>query len=294
MRTFAIVAIAFLTGCTGSIVPKDAWVQKVSTGYKFTEGPAYDGHGSLYFSDIPNQRIIKFDVASKRESVFRENSGGANGLFFDADGRLLACEGGARRVTRTEKDGKITVLANYTPFGNRLNSPNDLVADNSGGVYFTDPKYGKDRSSMEYKYEGVFYISASGKVIMVIKDLIRPNGIIMSNTKRTLYVADEAAKVIVAYDVGEPGQLSNKRVFASLDPNGQGGVDGMAIDKGGNIYGCAQGKIWIWNPKGALVSTINVAEKPANCTFVNDELYITARTSLYKVKLNTTGGAGGR
>jgi gluconolactonase len=293
----AVAAMGMAACQQHGLVPEDAWVQKVSTGYRFTEGPVADPHGNIYFTDIPNARIIKYDVRERRESVFRENTNGANGLAFDSKGRLYMCEGIGRRLTRLD-DGKLEVLATLHPFADRLNSPNDLAVDAHGGVYFTDPRYGA-RNGMEMRIEGVYYLPppADGKpqdgklaIRRVIDDLVRPNGIVLSPSGQTLYVADNAAKNVWAYDVKPDGSLANARVFAWVDPNANGGVDGMTVDRQGNLYGAAQGAIWVWDTRGVPIHRIHIPENPSNCTFGGpdgDELYVTARTALYRVRLNT-------
>lgn len=293
VRLFALLIAGLLIGgCqTHGLVESDAWVQRVSTGHAFTEGPAWDGEENLYFTDIPNDRILRYNVFTNRTHVHRDDSGGANGLMFDRSGRLVQCEGGNRRVTRANGDGSVEVLANYTPIGKRLNSPNDLEIDARGGIYFTDPRYG-DRESMEMKTEGVYYIQPDGEIKAVIENLERPNGLIFSLDQRTLYVADNARKTIWAYDVQQGGALINGRVFAWLDPEQQGGADGMTIDQQGNIYAAAQGAVWIWNSEGELLERIIMPENPSNVTFGgpdNRDLYVTARTSLYRIGMNVAG-----
>jgi gluconolactonase len=289
-RTFAaLLMLVVLAGCQAQpLVVKDAWVERVATGFKFTEGPASDGQ-ALYFTDIPNERIIRYDYATDQVSVFREDSGKANGLMFN-HGSLFVCEGGNRRVTKFTGD-EMTILATSYPFGRRLNSPNDLVVDNAGGVYFTDPRYGK-RTDMEMTSEAVYYISPAGELSKLIDNLQRPNGIILSPKASTLYVADNAAKRIYAYTITKPGQITNGRVFGSMDPNANGGPDGMTVDSEGRLYAAGQGAIWVYGPKGDLIAQIPVPEEPSNVTFGgpnNDTLYITARTSLYRLKMNAQG-----
>jgi gluconolactonase len=193
-------------------------------------------------------------------------------------------------VTKTCGDS-VSILATGYPFGRRLNSPNDLVIDSQGGVYFTDPRYGK-RDDMEITTEGVYYVCPAGEVSRIIDHLQRPNGIILSPAGKTLYVADHAAKRIFAYQVISPGRLGEGRVFASLDPQHKGGPDGMTIDAQGRVYAAGQGAIWVWDSKGRLVEQIRVPEDPSNVTFGgpdNSTLYITARTSLYRVNVNAKG-----
>jgi len=273
------------------LVPEGASAQRVATGYRFTEGPAVGPDGAIYFTDIPNQRILRFDPATKETTTYRENSGRANGLMFDPEGRLLACEGaddgGGRRLSRTEPDGSITILADQWR-GKKLNSPNDLVIDRDGGVYFTDPRYG-NRADMQMDIEAVFYLSPDGTLTRVIHDLQRPNGLILAPDGKTLYVSDEAAKKILAYDVAAPGQLKNPRRFSGMGPDLGGGCDGMTLDSRGRVYAAGDEGIYIFNPDGTQAGLVPVPERPSNCTFARDgqTLYITARTSLYRIKLDT-------
>ena len=187
-------------------------------------------------------------------------------------------------------DGKIAPVAeSYN--GKKLNSPNDLVLDGKGGVYFTDPRYGS-RDDMEMDVEGVYYVSRRGKLTRVIDDLERPNGLILSPDNKTLYVADNAAKTIWAYDAEEDGTLTKARKFAEMDLQSRGGGDGMTIDSRGNVYCAGQGHIWIWSPAGDRLARIPVPESPANCVFGGPEgktLYITARRRLYNIDLNVAG-----
>ncbi|MBL7038810.1 MAG: DUF1080 domain-containing protein [Pirellulaceae bacterium] len=272
------------------VVPEGAEVKKLADGFRFTEGPAQGPDGKIYFSDIPNEHINIFDPESGEVTVFREESGKANGLIFAPSGALYACEGGARRLTR-QFDDEITVLAEDYE-GKRLNSPNDLVMDGKGGIYFTDPRYG-NRDDMEMEVEGVYFLPRRDKLARVIDDLVRPNGLILSLDNRTLYVADNGAKTIWAYDVQPDGTLAGGRKVAEMDLDAPGGGDGMTIDQRGNIYCAGQGHIWIWDPQGKVLAKIATPEGPANCTFGGPDgktLYITARQGFYCVQLNVAGG----
>ncbi len=274
------------TKSSGKIVPDGAKVKKLADGFKFTEGPAQGPGGKIYFTDIPNERIMVFDPTSKKTSVYMEKSGKANGLWWTPADALLACEGGNRQLTRTDSKGKIVVLADKFD-GKKFNSPNDLVQDGSGGIYFTDPRYGK-RDDMEMEIEGVYYYSRRKKVSRVIDDIERPNGVILSNDGKTLYVADTGGKKIYAYDVTGEGTITNKREFAQI------GSDGMSIDERGNIYATWQGKVWIFSPEGKELAQIECPEGPANCTLGGpngNTLYITARTGFYSIDLNVKAPA---
>jgi sugar lactone lactonase YvrE len=264
-------------------------MEKLATGFKFTEGPAQGPDGKIYFTDIPNNRIHTYSESDGTVGVYRENSGAANGLMFDAQGRLYACEGGNRRFTRTDLQGNIQVLAEAFE-GKKLNSPNDLDLLPDGGAYFTDPRYGP-RDNMEMKEEAVYFLSAQGKLSRPVANLERPNGLILSNERDTLYVADNGSRLIWAYRVGRDGGLHGGHVFAPMDTS-KGGGDGMTLDERGNVYCAGAGAIWVWNRAGSLLARIPVPEGPANCTLAGPDrksLYITARTSLYRLRMAVAG-----
>ncbi len=273
------------------VAPDGTAVEQVATGYRFTEGPAEGPDGGIYFTDTPNNQIIRFDPATGAAAVFREDAGRANGLMFDAQGRLIACEGaapgGRRRLSRTEPDGTLTTLADAWD-GKPLNSPNDLDIDAAGGIYFTDPRYG-NRDDMQLDAEAVYYRAADGTLTRVIDGLVRPNGLILSHDEKTLYVADNAAKILVAYDIEQPGMPTNPRRFSEMGEGHGGGCDGMSVDKLGRVYATGDEGIYIFNPDGTRAALIATPERPANCTLTRDgkTLYITARTSLYRVVLGT-------
>jgi len=265
----------------GAIVPKGAKFKKLADGFRFTEGPAQGPDGRIFFTDIPNERIMVFNPATGKTKVFREGSGRANGLWWTPADALLACEGGNRRLTRTDAEGNVVVLADHFE-GKKLNSPNDLVQDGSGGIYFTDPRYGK-RDDMEMDIEGVYYFSRRKKLTRIIDDAGKPNGILLSNDRKILYVADTVKKKIFAYDVIGEGKIQNKRVFAEI------GSDGLTIDERGNLYATWSGQIWIFSPEGKEVARIDCPEGPANCTLggpSGNTLYITARKGFYSMELN--------
>jgi gluconolactonase len=266
-----------------SLVAAGAEVGKLAGDFKFTEGPAADAKGNVYFSDIPSNRIHKWSLDGKL-STFLENSGGANGLHFDKDGNLLACQGGERRLVSISPKGEIAVLADEYE-GKKFNSLNDLWIDPKGGVYFTDPRYG-GREGMEMDGEHVYYLMPDRKkVIRVIDDMVRPNGVIGTPNGRRLYVADHGAGKTYAYRINEDGTLSNKRLFAEQ------GSDGVTIDNRGNIYLTSKA-VTVYNRTGEKVAEIQVPEGPANVTFGgpgNQTLFITARTSLYSVKMQVKG-----
>ena len=253
-------------------------VQKLAGGFKFTEGPAADKEGNIYFTDIPNSRIHKWSVDGKL-STFVENSDRANGLYFEKNGNLIVCVGGTGKLASIDPQGKITILADQYK-GKPFNSPNDLWIDPKGGFYFTDPRYG-NRNNLPQDGEHVYYLSADQKeTIRVIDDMVKPNGLIGTPDGKILYVADPGANKTYAYKINPDGTPSNKRLFAEQ------GSDGMTLDENGNLY-LTGGAVNVYGPTGKLIRTIKVPEKPSNVCFGKNKktLFITARTSLYSVDM---------
>ncbi len=266
-----------------SVIAPGANIEKLAGGFVFTEGPAVDAVGNLFFTDIPESRIYKYSADGKL-STFHENSGRANGLFFDTDGNLLACAGGARQLVSIDPQGKVTVLADKYD-GKRLNSPNDLWITPQGGVYFTDPRYGP-RDNLEQDGEHVYYLSPDrNKLIRVIDDMVRPNGLIGTPDGKLLYVTDHGGRKTYKYSINADGTLSNKRLFA---PEGS---DGMALDNEGNVY-LTTNAVLVYDSSGNKTETIEVPEVPSNLCFGrgdNQTLYITARTSVYCLSMRVKG-----
>ena len=264
-----------------SVVAAGAKVEKLAGGFKFTEGPAADAEGNIFFTDIPNNRIHKWSLEGVL-STFRENSGGANGLFFDKAGNLLACEGNNRRVASIDPKGEVKVLADKYN-GKPFNKPNDLWVDPKGGVYFSDPAYS---ASVVQDGEHVYYITPDHKnVICVIDDMVRPNGVIGTADGKLLYVADRGADKTYVYTINDDGTLANKKIFAPE------GADGMTIDNEGNIYLTTKA-VPVYNRAGEKIETIEVPEQPSNLCFGGKDkqtLFITARTSLYSVRMRVKG-----
>lgn len=290
-KWYGLIALVFVTvaGCSAekmSVVAEGAKVEKLASGFRFTEGPAADAEGNIFFTDIPNNRIHKRSLDGQL-STFRENSRGANGLYFDKDGNIIACEGGGRQLVSISPKGNVTVLADKYD-GKRFNSLNDLWIDPKGGVYFTDPRYGRRRDNMEQDGEHVYYLSPDRKrIVRVIDDMVRPNGVIGTADGKRLYVADHGGRKTFVYTINKDGTLSNKKEFA---PEGS---DGMTIDNEGNIY-LTTDVVAVYNKKGERIETIEVPERPSNVCFGGKDkrtLFITARTSLYSVRMRVASAA---
>jgi gluconolactonase len=283
--TAILAAVVIADGCCPkkqSVAAKGAKLEKLVGGFKFTEGPAADAEGNIFFTDIPNLRIHKWSLDGKL-STFLENTGRANGLFFDKNGNLLACEGGSRRLVSIDPDGNVTVLADKYD-GKQFNGLNDLWIDPKGGVYFTDPKRGRIPMGQDGEY--VFYLTPGrDRIILVVDDMVRPNGIIGTSDGKKLYIADYADKKIFQHSINEDGSLSNKKLFAPQ------GSDGMTLDNEGNVYLTTRNKVEVYNNSGERIETIEVPAMTTNVCFGGKDrqtLFITTRTSLYSLQMRVT------
>jgi gluconolactonase len=299
--------VARLDPALDQLVPASAKIEKLATGFQFTEGPLWFPEGHLWFSDVMGNVVRQWSPDGKVIEILRPGGGenpdappgsfiGPNGMVHDKDGAVLLCQHSNRRIARITKDRKITTLIDKYQ-GKRLNSPNDLVYKSDGSLYFTDPPYGlpkqDDDPQKELKFNGV-YRYAHGKLQLIIKDLTRPNGIAFSPDEKTLYIAnsDEKHKVWMAYDVKPDGTVANGRVFYDVTAEKDEGLpDGMKVDSKGNLYCSGPGGTWVFSPDGKHIGTIKPPETPANCGWGDDgkSLYITARTSLYRIKLDVDG-----
>lgn len=269
-------------------------VVKLHTGFKFTEGPAADRNGNVYFSDIPNERIHKVDTAGKL-STAREKSNRANGLMLNAQGEIVACEM-AGQLAAYSPDGQSRRVVADKHDGNRFNAPNDLVIDRRGGIYFTDPAFSAPKPFPQGK-TCVYYVAPDGKVTRLIDDLPNPNGVILSPEEKTLYVIPSGQAEMMSYPVESPGKLGAGKVFCTLkQAAGQkgGGGDGLTVDSKGNLYITSRLGLQVFDPAGKLLGIIKIPEQPANVTFGGPDLktlYVTARTSLYTVPMEVAGHA---
>jgi gluconolactonase len=286
-----------------------AKVERIATGTRWNEGPVWFGDGRyLLWSDIPNNRILKWEEETGAVSIYRKPSNNANGNTRDRQGRLITCEHDTRRVTRTEYDGSITVIADKFE-GKRLNSPNDVVVKSDGSIWFTDPPFG-----ILGLYEGhpakpelptnVYRVDPkTGKLSVMAGDINRPNGLCFSPDELRLYVIEAAVtpRVIHAYDVVDNGtRLANKRKLITAEPDGT--PDGMRCDVDGNLWvGWGMGRegldgVAIFNPEGKLIGRIHLPERCANLCFGGAErnrLFMAASTSIYSLYVNTQGAVGG-
>ncbi|MGA2215172.1 MAG: SMP-30/gluconolactonase/LRE family protein [Bryobacteraceae bacterium] len=280
---FSILVLAL---CAAAQDFEQIRVERVATGYTFTEGPAWSPAGFLIFSDIPTNELLQF-TPGEPARIFRENSNGANGNRFDAQGRLYTCESHARRVTRTDKKGKVEVLADRWQ-GKRLNAPNDIAIRKEGDVYFTDPAFGNQQDSRELDFFGVYHISRKGELQVIAKPKGRPNGVALSPDGRRLYVGNSDERNVRVYDLDKNGEALNERTLISRIA---GVPDGICIDEKGNLY-VAANRVEAYTSEGQALGQIILEETPSNCTFGDPDLgslYVTARTSVYRVRLNVKG-----
>jgi gluconolactonase len=271
------------------VTAPDAKVEKLSGEFKFTEGPAADKEGNVYFTDQPNDRIMKWSVDGKL-SVFLQPCGRSNGLCFDAKGNLIACADEKNELWIITPDGKHEVIVGGHFKDKLLNGPNDVWVHPKGAIYFTDPFYKRDywkRGPMEQDVQGVYYVSANHRLFFrAIDDLKQPNGIIGTPDGKTLYVADIGARKTYSYTINDDGSLADKKLFCEM------GSDGMTIDSEGNVYLTGRG-VTVFDKTGKKIQQIDVPEGwTANVCFGgkdNDTLFITASKGLYAVKMRTKG-----
>ncbi|GAB4115590.1 MAG: SMP-30/gluconolactonase/LRE family protein [Roseiflexaceae bacterium] len=271
------------------IAPGDP--EKIAGGFEFTEGPVWHPEGFLLFSDIPAAKIYRYDPHTGQAQVWREQSGNSNGLTLDRQGRLIACEHGNRRVSRTLADGTIEAAADSYQ-GKRLNSPNDLVVKSDGTIYFSDPPYGITPDQREQPCNGLYRITPDGVIERLIEDFDRPNGLAFSPDESILYVDDSPRRHIRAFDLLPDGRLANSRIFADMDHPQPGSPDGMKIDVNGNLYVAGATGVWVFTPDGEHLGVVTTPERPANLAWGDADrqtLYVTARTSLFRIRTTTPG-----
>ena len=272
------------------VIAKDAKVEKLADGFEFTEGPAVDKNGDIYFTDQPNNRILKWSVSDKKITVFLEGSGRANGTYFDKQGNLITCSDMDNELWKIDMNGNHTVLVSDFE-GKKLNGPNDVWVHPNGGMYFTDPLFARnywtrDRAS-QMDGQHVYYLSPDGKTLKkVITDFRQPNGLIGTPDGKKLYVTDAGARKTYVYDIQADATLTNQTLVCEM------GSDGMTIDVQGNLYLTGRG-VTVFNPKGEQIAQIPIEEGwTANVCFGGKDmktLFITASKGFYSLQMNVEG-----
>ena len=286
---FGLPMILFAQQEKSRVVASGAKLTLVSGDFKFTEGPASDGKGNIFFTDQPNDRIMKWS-AGEGVTLYMEGAGRSNGLFFDRAGNLLACADEHNQLWLIDQHKNVEVLVRDYE-GKHLNGPNDLWVDPSGGVYFTDPFYKRDywtRTEKEIAQENVYYLSPDRKrLTMVMDKFVRPNGIVGKADGSELYVADIGDGKTYSFRIGADGRLSDRKVFAEM------GSDGMTIDRKGNVYLTGKG-VTVFSPDGRKIEHIAVDEPwTANVCFGGKDgktLFVTASKSVYTLRMKVKGG----
>ena len=295
-----------------TIIPTGTPIRKLAEGFSFTEGPVWHPGGFLLFSDPNTNNIYRYDPKDHNVSVYISHSGytgpdigeyvqpGSNGLVIDKEGRLIVAQHGNRRIIRHEKKGPVTLLA-YSYQGKKFNSPNDLVLKSDGSIYFTDPPYGLPGfytdSRKELDHQGV-YLLKEGIITLVSTDLGGPNGIAFSPDEKYIYISNwdirdiHRTKTLWRYEVQADGTLKNGEVFFDWNlTEDEEALDGIKVDKMGNLFVSAPGGLWVLSSKGKLLGKIVTPERPANMAWGDDgkTLYLTAHTSIYAIRVNTGG-----
>jgi gluconolactonase len=285
----AIALFVFGAAAGNQVVAPGAVIEKVSGDFAFTEGPASDSAGNVFFTDQPNDRIMKWDVADGKLTTWMQPSGRSNGLCFDKAGFLWACADEKNQLWKISPDKKVTVVVDGKFEGKLLNGPNDVWVAPNGGAYFTDPFYKRDywtRGPKEQPCEGVYYVAPDGKLSRVVSDLKQPNGIIGTPDGKALYIADIGDKKTYSYTINPDGTLANKTLFCEM------GSDGMTIDDHGNVYLTGKG-VFVFDKSGKQIAHIEVAEPwTANVCFGGKSmqtLFITASKGLYSLKMQVKG-----
>jgi gluconolactonase len=274
----------------------DDYLEQIATGFRWAEGPVYiPAYHCLLWSDIPNDRMMRWDELTGYVGVFRQPAGYTNGNTLDHEGRLVTCEQGHRRVSRTEHDGRITGIADRFE-GKRFNSPNDVVVKSDGSIWFTDPSYGIDSDYEGVKAEseiGACYVYRcdpfSGHVNLVADDFIRPNGLAFSLDEQQLYIVDTRRNHIRVFDVTDSGTLRKSRILATCTT---GVFDGLRLDDTGRIWAAAGDGVHCFDPDGTLIGKVLMPEPVSNLVFgglKRNQLFVTATSSVYSLMLTVNG-----
>ncbi len=291
LRHFAVLSLVAVPCLVeAQVTAADAELRLVADGYSFTEGPATDESGNVYFTDQPNDRIVHFDFATGKATTWLQPSGRSNGLFFVAPDRIIACADANNELWSIDVNTKQhQVLAAGTD-GRRFGGPNDCWVDRDGSIYFTDPLYKRPYWTQQFSDDhprGVYRLSPAGELTQLLDDLVQPNGIIGDAEKRLLFVADINARRTYKYQIAEDGSLAGKTLFC------QSGSDGMTMDREGNLYLTGGKGVTVFDPHGELIQTINVPRRwTANVTFSGPEnrhLFITAGDAVFVIETNATG-----
>jgi len=278
------------------IVSSDSVLETVVDGFEFIEGPVWHpGRKEIIFSDIIGDTMYRW-TKTDGLSIFRKPSNMANGNTLDHQGRLLTCEHATSRVTRTEADGEITILAAHYD-GKELNSPNDIVVKSDGGIFFTDPASGRSEKfgvfrEQELDFQGVFRLDEQEVLTLLVDDFSKPNGLCFSLDEKLLFINDTDHGHIRVFSVNHDGTLSNGKIWAELTGDGIGVADGMKIDQAGNLFCCGPGGVHIFDQDGVNLGIIKLPEQAANFNWGDDDLlglYICASTSLYRIRMNIPG-----
>ena len=271
--------------------------ERLATGFKFTEGPLWHARERyLLFSDMPGDHLRRWS-AKDGVSTFRKPCNKSNGLAWDRQGRLIACEHASSSLTRTEADGSITVLASHYE-GKELNSPNDVIVKSDGAIYFSDPTYGRMKHfgvprEPQLSFRGAYRVSPDGKSLTLLADDFgQPNGLCFSLDEKILFVNDTEKKHIRSFDVRLDGTVANSHIWAETVGEGAGAPDGMKVDSAGNVYCCGPGGIHVFTPDARCLGVIRVPEHTANFCWGDDDLrslFIAASTSIYRIRVTVPG-----
>jgi gluconolactonase len=272
---------------------QDSQLEKIATGFGFTEGPVWDPHGFLYVSDEEKNKLSRVYPDGRVETVLE--IGDPDGSTLDTQGRLVTTASVLRAIIRVDPNGQYKVLADKYK-GKRFNSPNDIIVGPDGALYFTDPTLDLPKGEkQELDFQGVFRLGTDGSVRLLTKDLTTPNGLAFSPDGKRLYVDDTRQSEIRVYDVAAGMELQNPRVFAKEEGRG-GAPDGLRVDIKGNVYCTGPGGVWVWDPEGNHLGTVMLPESTANFNWGNADygtIYFSSRTSIYRLKTRTRGFVGG-
>jgi gluconolactonase len=276
------------------LLSEGAQLEKVAGGFGFTEGPVWDPHGFLYVSDEEKNQLSRVYPDGRIETVL--NIGDPDGSTLDAQGRLVTTASVLRAIIQVEPNGQYKILADKYD-GKKFNSPNDIILGPDGALYFTDPTLDLVKGEkQEIPFQGVYRLADDGSVRLLTRDLVQPNGLAFSPDGKRLYIDDTKQREIRVYDVAANGELKNGRLFGKEE--GRGGVpDGMRVDVKGNVFVTGPGGIWVWDPEGRHLGTIMMPESTANLNWGDADyhtLYITAKTSVYRLKTKTRGFVPGK